>query len=90
MFTKHLRYGGKFSVRFIQPHQKKRDSKAFAEKSVMLDKLKNEVPPEHYRLVYFDEAGFAASPPIQYGWGPRGQPHMVEPQNHCRRSVLGR
>lgn len=47
------------------------------------------MPPEHYRLVYFDEAGFAASPPIQYGWGPRGQPHVVEPQNHCRRSVLG-
>ncbi|HAF2131105.1 TPA: transposase, partial [Salmonella enterica] len=28
----------------------------------MLDKLKNEVLPERYRLVYFDEAGFAASP----------------------------
>lgn len=39
--------------------------------------------------MYFDEAGFAASPPIQYGWGPRGQPHRVEPENHCRRSVPG-
>ncbi|HAT1685557.1 TPA: transposase, partial [Klebsiella oxytoca] len=26
---------------------------------------------------------------MQYGWGPRGLPHMVEPQCHCRRSVLG-
>jgi hypothetical protein len=43
----------------------------------------------NYRLVYFDEAGFAASPPVQYGWNPRGIPHEAEPQNHCRRSVLG-
>lgn len=39
--------------------------------------------------MYFDEAGFSASPPIQYGWGPRGKAHAVEPLNHCRRSVLG-
>ncbi|CDG15953.1 putative transposase [Xenorhabdus doucetiae] len=43
----------------------------------------------HYRLVYFDEAGFAASPPVQYGWSPRGKPHETEPQEHDRRSVLG-
>lgn len=39
--------------------------------------------------MYFDEAGFSASPPIQYGWGPRGKSHAVEPRNHCRHSVLG-
>lgn len=53
---------------------KKRDSRTFAKKSALLDKLKDEVPPEHYRLVYFDETGFAASPPIQYGWGPVDNP----------------
>ncbi|MDC9592818.1 IS630 family transposase [Xenorhabdus sp. IM139775] len=42
-----------------------------------------------YRLVYFDEAGFSASPPVQYGWSPRGKPHEAEPLNHGRRSVLG-
>lgn len=41
------------------------------------------------RLVYFDEAGFAASPPVQRGWSPIGEPHRVVPQPHCRRSVLG-
>ena len=40
-------------------------------------------------MVYFDEAGFAASPPIQYGWGPRGTPHLINPKPHTRRSVLG-
>ncbi|WP_340619119.1 transposase, partial [Xenorhabdus entomophaga] len=40
-------------------------------------------------MVYLDEAGFTASPPVQYGWSPRGKPHETEPQNHVRRSVLG-
>ena len=39
--------------------------------------------------MYFDEAGFSASPPVQYGWSPHGDPHQVEPKPHCRRSVLG-
>ena len=39
--------------------------------------------------MYFDEAGFAASPPVQYGWSPRGRTHQVEPKPHCKRSVLG-
>ncbi|OKO99041.1 IS630 family transposase [Xenorhabdus thuongxuanensis] len=43
----------------------------------------------HYRLVYFDEAGFSASPAVQYGWSPRGKPHEAEPQSSVRRSVLG-
>lgn len=54
-----------------------------------MSKIKAGASQGHYRLVYFDEAGFSASPPIQYGWGPRGQPHEVEPFHHCRRSVLG-
>lgn len=66
---------------------KKRGNKAFEEKSVLLDKIKDGVHSEHYRPVYFYEAVFAASPPIQYGWDPRGQPHMLELRNHCCRSV---
>ncbi|MCG3472223.1 IS630 family transposase [Xenorhabdus bovienii] len=55
----------------------------------MLNKIKVGAQLGHYRLVYFDEAGFAASPPVQYGWNPRGKPHETEPQDHNRRSVLG-
>ncbi|WP_233450887.1 transposase [Xenorhabdus nematophila] len=55
----------------------------------MLNKIKAGAQLGHYRLVYFDEAGFAASPPVQYGWSPRGKPHETEPQDHNRRSVLG-
>ncbi|CDM90088.1 IS630 family transposase [Xenorhabdus bovienii] len=55
----------------------------------MLDKIKAGARAGRYRLVYFDEAGFAASPPVQYGWSPRGKPHETEPQHHDRRSVLG-
>ncbi|WP_258087684.1 hypothetical protein, partial [Xenorhabdus bovienii] len=57
--------------------------------SVLLDKIKAGARAGRYRLVYFDEAGFAASPPVQYGWSPRGKPHETEPQHHDRRSVLG-
>ncbi|CDG18906.1 transposase [Xenorhabdus doucetiae] len=55
----------------------------------MLNKIKAGAQLGHYPLVYFDEAGFAASPPVQYGWSPRGKPHETEPQEHDRRSVLG-
>ncbi|MBA0020304.1 IS630 family transposase [Xenorhabdus nematophila] len=55
----------------------------------MLNKIKAGARLGHYRLVYFDEAGFAASPPVQYGWSPRGKPHETAPQEHDRRSVLG-
>jgi transposase len=41
------------------------------------------------RLIYFDEATFCASPPVQRSWSPLGQPHAVEPARHCTRSVLG-
>ncbi len=55
----------------------------------MLNKIKAGAQLGHYRLLYFDEAGFAASPPVQYGWSPRGKPHKTEPREHDRRSVLG-
>ncbi|CEE93094.1 Putative transposase (fragment) [Xenorhabdus nematophila str. Anatoliense] len=49
-----------------------RNETEFAEKSALLNKIKAGARSGHYRLVYFDEAGFAASPPGQYGWSPRG------------------
>ncbi|WP_155643650.1 transposase [Burkholderia cepacia] len=41
------------------------------------------------RLLYLDEAGFCGSPPVQRSWSPRGLSHEIEPNTHCRRSVLG-
>ena len=41
------------------------------------------------RLLYFDEATFCASPPVQRAWSPLGKPHQTEPAHHCKRSVLG-
>ena len=58
-------------------------------KSATLEKLQCAARANAVRLVYFDEAGFAASPPVQRAWSPRGLPHRVEPRFHCRRSVLG-
>jgi transposase len=40
-------------------------------------------------LLYYDEAGFSASPPVQRAWSPVGWPHPVTPAPHQRVSVLG-
>ncbi|MFM0210034.1 transposase [Paraburkholderia sediminicola] len=40
-------------------------------------------------VIYFDQSGFSASPPVQWGWSPTGKPHRVFPLSHCSRSVLG-
>ncbi|MEA3095962.1 IS630 family transposase [Caballeronia mineralivorans] len=58
-------------------------------KADTLAKLQQAARDGACRLVYFDEAGFSASPPVQRGWSPVGEPHRVVPQPHCRRSVLG-
>lgn len=58
-------------------------------KAATLAKLQAAARAGDCRLIYFDEAGFSASPPVQYGGSPRGKPHRVEPQPHCKRSVLG-
>uniref|UniRef100_UPI0036DA27F5 transposase n=1 Tax=Photorhabdus sp. RM322S TaxID=3342825 RepID=UPI0036DA27F5 len=68
---------------------KKRNETEFAKKSALLNKIKAGARLGHYSLVYFDEAGFAASPSVQYGWSPRGKSHETEPRNHDRRSVMG-
>lgn len=58
-------------------------------KAATLDKLQQAARGGQCRLLYFDEAGFCAAPPVQRSWSPRGLPHSVEPNSHCRRSVLG-
>lgn len=61
----------------------------FAAKQVVLAKVKVAAKEGKCRLIYFDEAGFHAAPPIQYGWSPIGVPHELTPVSRCRRSVLG-
>src|ERR1700690_832851 len=69
--------------------QKKRDELEFAVKAGTLSKLQQAARDGACRLFYFDQSGFSASPPVQRGWSPIGEPHRVFPQPHCRRSVLG-
>ena len=58
-------------------------------KTDTLSKLQQAARDGACRLIYFDQSGFSASPPVQRGWSPAGEPHRVLPQPHCRRSVLG-
>lgn len=58
-------------------------------KTATLSKLQQAARDGACRLISLDEAGFAASAPVQRGWSPIGQPHQIVPQPHCRRSVLG-
>lgn len=67
---------------------KKRNEEAFAMKQTTLEKLQQAARDGAVRL-YLDEAGFHGSPPVQRSWSPRGLPHQVEPNHHCRRSVIG-
>ena len=58
-------------------------------KAATLAKLQQAAFDGACQLFYFDQSGFSASPPVQRGWSPVGEPHRVFPQPHCRRSVLG-
>jgi hypothetical protein len=58
-------------------------------KAATLAKLQQAAFDGACQLFYFDQSGFSASPPVQRGWSPIGEPHRVFPQPHCRRSVLG-
>jgi len=58
-------------------------------KAATLAKLEQAARDKACQLFYFDQSGFSASPPVQRGWSPIGEPHRVFPQPHCRRSVLG-
>jgi len=40
-------------------------------------------------LIYFDEAGFSASPPVQRAWSPVSKAHQTTPAHHQRVTVLG-
>ncbi|AIP00149.1 winged helix-turn helix family protein [Burkholderia pseudomallei 576] len=69
--------------------KKKRDEEAFAMKQTTLAKLQQAARQDAVRLLYLDEAGFCGSPPVQRSWSSRGLPHEIEPNHHCRRSVIG-
>ena len=58
-------------------------------KRTTLGKLQQAARENAVRLLYLDEAGFHGSPPVQRSWSPRGLPHEIEPNHHCRRSVIG-
>jgi transposase len=58
-------------------------------KQTTLAKLQQAAREDAVRLLYLDEAGFCGSPPVQRSWSPRGLPHEIEPNHHCRRSVIG-
>ena len=58
-------------------------------KASILAKLQQAALDGACQLLYFDQSGFSASPPVQRGWSPIGEPHRVFPQPHCNRSVLG-
>lgn len=58
-------------------------------KQATLGKLQQAAREGAIRLRYLDEAGSCGSPPVQRSWSPRGLPHEIEPNTHCRRSVLG-
>src|SRR5260370_821250 len=68
--------------------QKKRDEQEFAVKADTLSKLQQAARDGACGLIYFDQSGFSASPPVQRGWSPIVEPHRVVPQPHWRRSVL--
>jgi transposase len=57
-------------------------------KQATLDKLQVAARDAQCRLLYLDEAGFCASPPVQRSWSPRDLPHAIEPNHHCRRNVV--
>jgi transposase len=58
-------------------------------KQATLGKLQQAAREDAVRLLYLDEAGLHGSPPVQRSGSPRGLPHQVEPNPHCRRGVSG-
>jgi hypothetical protein len=68
--------------------QKKRDQQGFSVKADTLSESQQAARDAARRQIYFDQSGFSASPAVQRGWSPIGEPHRVFRQPHCRRSVL--
>jgi transposase len=68
---------------------KKRDEEAFAMKQAALDKLQLAARDGQCHLFYLDEAGICVAPSVQRSWSPRGLPHAIELNSHCRRSIIG-
>ena len=58
-------------------------------KQATLDILQVAARDGQCRLFYLDEAGICAAPPVQRSCSPRGLPHAIEPNSHCRRLIIG-
>ena len=58
-------------------------------KADTLSKLQQAARDGACRLIYFDQSGFCASPPVQRGWSAIGELHHLFPEPYCKRSVLG-
>ena len=73
------------------PHESKknRNPERFAACAAELAGLKTWARDGGCQLVYYDEAGFSASPPVQRAWSPLGCPHAVTPAHHQRVAVMG-
>ena len=69
--------------------QEKRNEEHFQLKADTLGKLGCAAREGQCRLCYLNEAEFRAAPPVQRGWSPRGLPRSMEPNRHCKHSVVG-
>lgn len=69
--------------------KKNRDPERFAACASELAGLKAWAREGGCQLIYYDEAGFSASPPVQRAWSPLGCPHAVTPVPHQRVAVMG-
>lgn len=69
--------------------KKNRDPERFAACTNELAGLKTWAREGGCQLVYYDEAGFSASPSVQRAWSPVGCTHAVTPAHHQRVAVMG-
>lgn len=69
--------------------KKNRDPERFAACANELAGLKAWAREGGCQLIYYDEAGFSASPPVQRAWSPAGCAHAVTPAHHQRVAVMG-
>ena len=69
--------------------KKNRNPERFAACAAELAGLKTWARDGGCQLIYYDEAGFSALPPVQRTWSPVGCPHAVTLAHHQRVTVMG-
>jgi hypothetical protein len=78
-----------FSFKRTRWSLKKRNPDKLAASTAKLAELKRQARRGECQLIDYDEAGFAASPPVQRSWSPLGKPHLTTPEHPQRVSVMG-